>query len=97
MFFWRLFSEAVAKSISGAVGLQGAGGSGALDGGGDPFGIPGEGCRGRSNTPSGQSGTGTADLKASPLPPAFCQQATADWLTAELGQFLYEKLLICRP
>ena len=45
MFFWRLFFEAVAKCISGAVGLQGAGGSGALDGGGDPFGIPGEGFR----------------------------------------------------
>ena len=45
MFLWRVFFEAVAKSISGAVGLQGADGSGALDGGGDPFGILGEGFR----------------------------------------------------
>ena len=33
-FCWRLCCESVFKVISGAVGLLGAGGSGALDGGG---------------------------------------------------------------
>ena len=45
VFWGRSFFESVLKVISGAVGRLGAGGSGALDGGGDPFGIPGEGFR----------------------------------------------------
>ena len=45
VFFLRLFFESGFNVISGAVGRLGAGGSGALDGGGDPFGIPGEGFR----------------------------------------------------
>ena len=36
-------------------------------------------------------------LKASPLPPAPCQQATADWWTVEMGHFLYRKLSFWRP
>jgi hypothetical protein len=40
---------------------------------------------------------GAADIKALPLPPAPCQQATADWLTAEIGYFLLLKLLFWKP
>ncbi len=40
---------------------------------------------------------GAANFKASPLPPAPSQQATVDWLTVELGRFLYGKLSFCRP
>ena len=79
MFFWRLFFEAVAKSISGAVGLQGAGGSGALDGGGIPSESRVRVSGGRFKTPSGQSGTGAADLRASPPaagPPVSWQLVT---------------------
>ena len=36
-------------------------------------------------------------LKASPLPPAPCQQATADWLPAEMGNFFNPKLSFWRP
>ena len=47
----------------------------------------------RPAPPSG----GAANLKASPLPPAPCQPVTADWLTAEMGHFLYLKLSFWRP
>ena len=41
---------------------------------------------------------GAANLKASPLPPAPCQQATDDdWMTPEMGHFLYPKLSFWRP
>ena len=56
--------------ISGAVVQLGAGGSGALDGGGIPSESRVRVSGGKFHTPSGQSGTGAADLKASPLPPA---------------------------
>ena len=36
-------------------------------------------------------------LKASPLPPAPCQQATDDWMTPEMGHFFYPKLSFWRP
>ena len=48
----------------------GAGGSGALDGGGIPSESRVRVSGGKFHTPSGQSGTGAADFKASPLPPA---------------------------
>jgi hypothetical protein len=33
-------------------------------------------------------------LKASPLPPAPCQQATADWLPAEMGHFIPQTVIL---
>ena len=42
-------------------------------------------------------GHAAAHLRASTPAAGPCQQATADWLTAEMGRFLYPKLSFWRP
>ena len=61
------------KELRGLWWWAGAGGSGALAGGGVPFQVTLVRLAGRKfHTPSGQAWPGAADLKASPLPPAPC-------------------------